>query len=217
MSRENTDVGKIKEPIQKTVDQMNKINIFFTTLFHKIILFFTTYAMTLLENFTSIHTGSMEIKFKAITKIGVLLSPILLLLEQIKGQLTEWSIGNSKYIQLVLLAIVVDHVLGTIKHLFFTKDFKFGKNLKGIVTKVGLTIACGFLFEGLNHLITEQSIVKNYMVITTRAIVFLYPAGSAFSSSSIISGGKFPPIGWMDKLKRFQSNLDTDDFKKPNK
>lgn len=213
MSRDNTENGKTTP---NHLDRMKTITIFFSTMLYKITLTGVTYAITVLDNFTLIHTGSMEAKIKAVTKVGVLLSPFLLLIESIIDNLTAWSIGNSTYIQVVLMAIIIDHVLGSIKHLFWTKDFSMKKNLTGIVIKVGLTIMCGFLFEGLNHLITEKSIVKDYLTITTRCVVFLYPAGSAFSNSSVISGGKFPPVGWMNKLKRFQTHLDPKDFQQPN-
>jgi hypothetical protein len=44
-------------------------------------------------------------------------------------------------------------------------------------------------------------------------IVFIWPAGSAMGNMSILTGGKFPPIGWMKKLERFQENIDINEFK----
>lgn len=182
-------------------------------VFHvkKIALIFVSYLVVLLQNVTLIHIGSWLMKIKATIKVGVLISPFIFAI----GKLNIWVIANIDYISIVLGAIAIDHVLGTIKHGFFLRDFTIKKNLVGVMTKIGLVIACGFLFEGLNVLVHRDTVIKDYLTITTRIIVFLYPAGSAFSSSSVISGGKFPPMGWMEKLRRFQTNLDTD-FRNPN-
>lgn len=182
----------------------------------KFLLIATTYAITVLKNFTLIHTGTMFIKAKATTKLGVLLSPFLLTFEKI----ANWTIENSEYIVWVLGAVIIDHLLGTIKHLWFTRTFSMKKNVTGMMVKLALVVAGGFLFEGLNQLIDPNAgkmaeYTKDYLTITTRIIVFLYPAGSAFSNMSIISGGKFPPVGWMERLKKFQTNLDPSGFQGP--
>lgn len=178
----------------------------------KIALVFVSYFIVLLQNFTLIHVGTYLDKIEATVKVGLLISPFIFAM----GRFNLWIHLNIDYITVVLGAIAVDHILGTIKHGFFFYDFTIKKNLVGLMTKIGLVIACGFLFEGLNILVHKDSVIKDYLTITTRIIVFLYPAGSAFSSSSVISGGKFPPTGWMEKLRRFQTNLDTNSFKNPN-
>jgi hypothetical protein len=184
----------------------------------KIKLILITYMIAVLKNFTVIHVGTFIMKIKSTFKLGVLLSPVLYATEKMSVvmatwlKINVWVIDNSTYIQLVLGAIAIDHVLGSIKHLFWTQDFEFRKNLTGLSIKIGLVVAVGFLFEGLNELVHEHSIIKDYLTTTTRIVVFLYPAGSAFSNSSVISGGKFPPIGWMERLKKFQTNLNPQDL-----
>jgi hypothetical protein len=44
--------------------------------------------------------------------------------------------------------------------------------------------------------------------------VFLYPAGSAFMNSAVLTNGKFPPMGWISILNNFNKNLDLNTFKK---
>jgi hypothetical protein len=163
---------------------------------------FLTYLVELLSSLKLINAGSMIIKIKSATKLGFLLSPFAFLLDKIM----TWTVDNNEYISFVMIAIAIDHILGTFKH-FIIGDFSFKKNLIGLMTKIGLVVACGLLFEGLNTIVTHESLVKDYLTITTRLIVFLYPAGSAFGNSSFLSGGKFPPQSWLDKLKLFQSNL----------
>jgi len=151
-----------------------------------------------------ITASSLLIKLKSSAKLGFLLSVPTFIWDHV----TTWGIDNSEYLIFVMTAIAIDHVLGTLRHLFLDSDFSFRKNITGICVKVGLVVAIGMLFEGLNHIITKQSIIKDYLIVTTRLMVFLYPAGSAFSNSSKITGGKFPPGVWLLKLKEFQKNLD---------
>ncbi len=181
-------------------------------------LIFITYLIAILKNFTALHVGSLLIKIKSTVKLGVLISPILMATEKVTANVATWMnvnvwvIDNSSYIQIVMGAIIVDHALGSIKHLFWMRDFQFQKNITGLTIKIGLVVAVGFLFEGLNELVHQDTIIKQYLTMTTRIVVFLYPAGSAFSNSSVISGGKFPPIGWMEKLRQFQTNLNPQDL-----
>lgn len=166
-----------------------------------------------------IHAGTYFAKIKSTIKLGFLISPLVVMTEKaialIIGSVEKWTIDNSDYIGVVLVAIAIDHILGTIKHLKI-KDFTVKKNLVGLMTKIGLVVACGFLFEGLNIIIHKETFVKDYLTIVTRLIVFLYPAGSAFGNSTFLSNGKFPPQSWLDKLKHFQKNLNPSEFSSKN-
>jgi len=155
-----------------------------------------------------IHKGTLLIKLKSSLSLAAAFSPIA----YVSNKILHWSIANETYIWFVLIAIVVDHILGTILHLI-NRDFDLKKNITGLFTKIGLVVAMGFLFEGINEIVEEDSFVKSYLIITLRLTVFMYPAGSAFSNSSILTKGKFPPIGWMNKFKKFQENLDLKDIK----
>lgn len=151
-----------------------------------------------------IHTGTLKAKATSAFFLGVSVSPISWVVEQI----TNWSIANHEYILFVLGAIAIDHVLGSILHAFYKRDFTWKKNLQGLVVKISLAVAMGFLFEGVNHLIQEDSFIKNYLIIVLRLSLFLYPASSAFMNSSIITKGKFPPLGWINKVKQFNLDLE---------
>jgi hypothetical protein len=76
------------------------------------------------------------------------------------------------------------------------KDFKWSKNLIGLMMKIRL-VSRAVCFEGLNIIIHKESIVQDYLTTVTRLIVF-YPAGSAFGRLSILSNGKFHKA-WLDR------------------
>lgn len=176
-------------------------------------LMLLNYLIAIVASLKGIGIGTMLMKLKASAKLGVLLSPLVYILDR----LTEWGIDNQDYILLVMGAIAFDHALGSAKHAFVLKDFTFRKNIEGLITKIGLVVACGFLFEATNIIIKKDSVVTDYLTIVTRLMVFMYPAGSAFWNSSVLSGGKFPPKSWLDKLTLFQSNLNPDSLTKKQK
>lgn len=92
----------------------------------------------------------------ATAKLSFILTPFLFIWDKI----TNWGVSNSDYILVVMGAILVDYIFGTIKHLWFTKDFTFKGNATGLVMKLGLAVAGGFLFEGLSHLTKESELLS---------------------------------------------------------
>jgi len=64
------------------------------------------------------------------------------------------------------------------------------------------------LFEGLNSIVKDSAdIVVLSLTIVTRVIVFLYPAVSAWQNIYVVSGERFPPKAWMDRINKFNENL----------
>jgi len=162
----------------------------------------------LIAQIIAIQSSSILIKTKGIFLLGAAFSPFPFMLEK----LLNWTTTNSEYVSFVLLAIAVDHILGTMVHAFYFKDFSWKKNIKGVMVKIAMVLAVGFLFEGINHIVREDSIIKTYLIILLRMIVFMYPAGSAFINSSIITGGKFPPLSLLKRFSTFQENLSVKDL-----
>ncbi|MGB3452969.1 MAG: hypothetical protein WBA59_03985 [Moheibacter sp.] len=146
--------------------------------------------------------------FLAVTKVSLTLTPLFLIWDK----LTNWGIHNQDYILIVLGAIFVDWVFGTIKHIWFTHTFTWKQNAIGLTTKIALAVAGGFLFEGLNTLVKDVDIVVTSFKIITRVIILMYPGVSAFENIYIVSGEKFPPKAWMERLKVWNKSLDPNDL-----
>ena len=82
------------------------------------------------------------------------------------------------------------------------------KNASGLILKIALTVGAGMLFEGLNSIVKDSAdIVVLSLTIVTRVIVFLYPAVSAWQNIYVVSGERFPPKAWMDRMNKFNENL----------
>jgi hypothetical protein len=192
----------------------------------------THYTKRLLESVLGIYILKQLVKatsdnyfysLMATVKLSLMLTPFV----YIYDKLFLWGFENQDYIFIVMGAILVDYIFGTTKHIFFTKDefgrptFTLKKNAVGLMLKLSLAVAVGFLFEGLSHLTKEATIIETSLKIITRVIVFMYPAISAWENIFIVSGEKFPPKKWMEKLglykesSNFKDLFDNDNIK-PN-
>lgn len=167
-----------------------------------ILLFFTKHLLV-------IHQGeTLVAKVKSTFIIAFSTGPFVYMWES----LSNWTMQNDYYVSFTLGAIAIDHILGSAIHAF-KPSWSWKKNVTGLLTKVGLVVAMGFLFEGINEIISEDTIVKSYITIVLRLAVFLYPAGSAFMNSAYLTKGKFPPLGLINKVTKFNMNLDLKEFK----
>lgn len=162
----------------------------------------------LINNLLLLHFGSIKFQLKA----TLLLSAPLSILAYIGEKITNWAITDSDYILAVSACVLIDLFIGIWKHLK-DGDFNLGKLAKGLVLKIGLCAAALITFELMNMIVKEVSLVYDYLKVITRMVVVLYPAGSAFMNMSDITGGVFPPIGWINKIKKFNTDLDINQLK----
>ena len=156
-----------------------------------------------------IHKGTFMVKMFGAIKLALPLSVGVWLVELF----TKWSISNRDYIAGVLTCIAIDHIIGSIHHAFRICDFTFKKNVVGLIAKLSLCAASVILFEIIHYTVKDAPWIYEYLKITTRLIVLLYPAGSAFMNMSALTNGVFPPIGWIKKIKTFNEDLDLEKFK----
>lgn len=161
-----------------------------------------------LMQFMNIADGDLTTKLSGALKVSLIISPFIFVWDKI----VKWGIPNQDYILIVLMAILLDWFFGIWKHLE-KRTFSFKKNATGLILKIALTVGAGMLFEGLNSIVKDSAdIVVLSLTIVTRIIVFLYPAVSAWQNIYIVSGERFPPKTWMDRLNKFNENLNIKEF-----
>lgn len=124
----------------------------------------------------------------------------------------NFIVDEAEFMALVGIAIIIDHVIGSFMWLML-KKWSTKKNIIGLFIKVGLCVCAFLLFEGLNHILGEENFLATYFKVVTNLTLFLYPAGSALINMSVITNGTFPPIGWIQKIKSFNEELNIDKFK----
>lgn len=161
------------------------------------------------QNLLTIHQGANIDKILASFKLAFAPTFLILIMETF----TDWYIDNQKFMVFVFVAIAIDHLLGTIVHAFHLRDFSMKKNAVGLITKTGLCISAYVLFTMIHEIIHEADFIQLYFKMMLQLVVIIYPAGSAMGNMSILTNGKFPPIGWMKKLSKFNEDLDPSIFK----
>ncbi|TYP71477.1 hypothetical protein [Aquimarina intermedia] len=164
----------------------------------------------ILENLLLIHTGTLIARIKSSLLLSVFASPFAML----GDAMFKWFEFNIVYVQFVFGAIIIDHILGSYIHKFIKNDFSILENIKGLMIKCVLVVTVGYLNEGFLHILGKDGTLGIYLVVILKLMVFVYPAGSAWTNSSIITNGKFPPISWTKRINLFNKNLDIKDFQK---
>ena len=164
----------------------------------------------ILQILAAIHSGAFTLKLQCLTFFALSISPVVWCFEK----LANWHLANGDYVHFVLGAIIVDHLVGSAYHAFWLRDFTWKMNARGLMIKLFMVVTVGYLFEGLNMLMVEESILVDYTIMVLRLIVFLYPAGSAFGNAYEMTGRVFPPVGFMNKLKQFNENASINSLNK---
>lgn len=163
----------------------------------------------IIANLQILHSGIAADRIIAAVKLATVPAVFATVAEG----LSKWYIVNQWFMIYVFFAIAIDHICGTIVHAFIKKDFTWKKNAIGFLVKISFCIAGYSMFIMIHEIFKGIPFIADYFKILIQFIVFIWPAGSAMGNMSIITNGKFPPVGWMNKLEKFQENLDLDNFK----
>ena len=172
--------------------------------FHEMKLYAWQFWLFLGENFAAL---------KSTIPLSVSLSFIGTAIMALFDGLQFWFVQNIDYIAIVLIMIAGDWLLGSWVHWRIKKDFSWLKNIGGYGLKLALVVVMGLLFEALSHIVKDESLVYTYLKLTGRLIVLFYPFRSACINSSVITGGKFPPVAWINRITGFENDLSLDNFK----
>lgn len=157
----------------------------------------------IVTNLILIHKGTALMKIQGTVTLAVLSSPLAFIADNV----SNWLHLNIEFASFVFGAIVIDHILGSCVHAFIKRDFKMLKNITGMSIKISLVIIVHFLGLGIVFIL-GKGVLSEYFNKALMLTVFLYPAGSALVNCAIITKGKFPPVGFMKKIKYFNETLD---------
>jgi len=147
-----------------------------------------------------------EIDFKMYIKIAMLLavSSIGAVIAKIFQPLADFLFEESGFFFLLFIAIMVNMAVGVYKH-WKARELDFKEFYLGTLQVV---FVCGAGFALFMAIATLEGIHKTdigeWFMLLGRVTVILYPAGSAFKNLHYITDGRFPPIGFMNRLKKFE-------------
>lgn len=105
------------------------------------------------------------------------------------------------FFAILSVALIIDLVIGVIKYLKLSQ-FSFKKMLLGLITKVMVSYGGMLMFMLFASL--DEGLMAQWFMLVAKFTVLLYPTGSAFANMFIVTNGKFPPVGFMRKLKSFE-------------
>lgn len=163
----------------------------------------------ILDHMVMIYKGTLSQKFVASVQLSVAPAAAITLTER----LTNWYIESEFFMFLLCIVIMIDHIVGSIRHWLFDRDFTFKENLKGLILKLGVIIAGFLVLSTIDNILSKLEFFKLYFSVLVQLIVILYPGSSALSNLSIITNGKFPPNGFLEKIKNFNKSADIEDLK----
>jgi len=169
--------------------------------------------MYMVYTFAILEKGTLPMKVGSCFLFALSISPLAWLIKLVR----EHVIRDTGFIEVLLICLLMDMIIGIWKHLK-QRTFDWKRLYTGLIEKVGITFIGMVVFNLISdikewsHLVT----VKEYIILVGKLTNLFYVAGSAFNSMYIITGGKFPPLGWMKRMHSFDDSLNPEDLTKEN-
>lgn len=163
-----------------------------------------------------IFTAEKLIQFSHATVYSCIASFALIIPMNVSETINAWIQLNIDYISIALFSVGAAHVLGSITHRLYKKDFDWKKNIVGFCIMLSMVVVVALLMEGLAHVTKQQDLIFTYVSMMGRLVVIIYPIRSALKNVKIITNGAFPPDAIIGKLENFNNNLDLNEFRDKN-
>jgi hypothetical protein len=156
-----------------------------------------------------LETGSIQVKLFVSFLVSLAISPVAYF-----SKLFNTYIGvDIDFMSFIVVCISIDWITGMAKW-YIRKKFDFKKMILGLFEKVAISGLGMVLFNGMGT-IKELALhpdLQSYFLIVGKLAIFVYVGGSAMNNMYFITGGKFPPVGWMNRMKNFEETASLEDF-----
>lgn len=164
----------------------------------------------LLTPFALLESQNVFFQLSGAVILSVVASPFGWLLSLLNTSL----LADIAFAQSLIILLFVDLITGVWKHLKL-HDFCFRRMYTGFITKFVISMLGMTAFNILGGVRELQDMdgLRGYIILVGKLINIFYVGGSAFNNMFVITGGKFPPVGWMERMKKFQTSLDIKDLK----
>lgn len=116
---------------------------------------------------------------------------------------------DMRFVEALVILLFIDLVTGVWKHLL-QRDFCWRRLYTGFLQKMVISFLGMTVFNVLGNLqeLSEMDGLRAYLILCGKLVNIFYVGGSAFNNMFIITGGKFPPVGWMERMKNFNRTAD---------
>jgi phage-related holin len=158
-----------------------------------------------------IESGTRVQKIEASIFLAVLSSPLAYLITLFN----KYVLTDKGFAEILFIFILGDLVTGGAKHLKL-RNFSFKLMFTGLLEKIFVSIVGLVLFNALSLIegLQQHETILDYFKVTGKLINAFYVGGSAFNNLYVLSGGKFPPLGWMKRMKSFNITGNLDELSK---
>lgn len=142
-------------------------------------------------------------------KWGAILSPLFYFIQ-------TYVFGDYTFFIFFLVLFVCDIVSGALKHFWKVHDFSFTQLgmkafLKFAVCSIAL-VTFNVMSKTLDTPDQVDDAINVYLFALGKTIVVVFIGGSVFENLYAITNGKFPPIGWLNRIKQFNQSVDIKDL-----
>lgn len=163
----------------------------------------------IINNIVLIYKGTITQKIQSLITLSIYPAFGIGLIERFTG----WYVDNHIFITLAFLVLAIDHILGSWVHWTIKRDFNFSQNLFGLLKKT-IILSLGYsTLSIIAYTMREVDFLREYFSSVIQLVTILYPGSSALSNMSLITDGRFPPTGLLEKIKNFNQKMDIDEFK----
>ena len=165
----------------------------------------------IIKCFAYLEYGSLIQRVKGSVILSVLFSPIAYILRL----LDFYVLTDKSFVEILFVFLLIDMTTGVWKHLKL-KDFSPKSLFMGMLEKVFISMIAMVLFNAMGHIqgLENNPQALDYFKLTGKLINASYIFGSALTSCYVITGGKFPPLGFMKRVKNFNATGQVDDLVK---
>lgn len=167
--------------------------------------------------FAAMYQGGIAVKIEISALLALALTPFIWVMDKIAklyGAYEPIFNRDSEFLKILVLFLFFDLVLGMWKH-WVQKTFDWTKMYKGLMTKIAISLIGMFLFNAFASIpeLINFSEISVWIALTGKVMNIVYVGGSAFNNMFVLSGGKFPPVAFMQRFEKFNKTLSLNVFK----
>lgn len=162
-----------------------------------------------LSQLKNIELGSVLGQLRASFNIAFLLSPFGFLLHLFD----VFVFTDRAFVAILGVCLFGDLAAGVFKHIKFG-TFRLKRMFLGFLEKCFISFLAMVLFNAMGSIKEFQAnpTALDAFNLFAKLLNTVYVAGSAFSSIYVITGGKFPPESWMNRIRKFNKSGSVEDL-----
>lgn len=168
-------------------------------------------AKILLTIMALMEKGSVSVKLLTAFTVTLAVSPFAYFIDVVHKRV----FNDHGILEVLVICIIADLITGIWKHLK-QHTFDWKRLYTGLIEKVGISMIGMIIFNSIGSIeeLSKLAGFKEWLVLVGKLTNVLYVGGSALNNLYVVSGGQFPPVGWMKRMKAFNSDLDLKELTK---